>query len=134
MPPKCRPDVTAARAQTERMLKEADSAIRLVHGGAYEYTLGAPKKKRKSKQKPLTPVDQRSAQHCIARVKSAQLAFNAADKLTEPYERRDGYIRAAYQAGQALSCARVASVGTKLGTMPKPKVPKPKAPKKAKKS
>ena len=110
------------------MLKEADSAIRFVHGGAYEYTLGAPKKKKRKqrKQKLLTPVDQRSAQHCVARVKSAQLAFDAADKLTEPYERRDGYIRAAYQAGQALSCARVTSIGTKLGTMPKPKAKKTK--------
>jgi hypothetical protein len=39
-------------------------------------------------------------------------------------KQRDGYIAAAYRAGQALSCARVTQVGKKLGRMPAPKKPK----------
>jgi hypothetical protein len=71
----------------------------------------------------------RSAEHCTQKLESARVAFVAAEGADGALAQRDGYIRAAFQAGQALSCARVAKIGKKLGHMPVPK-----APKKAKKS
>ena|SRR3990172_7062043 len=113
---KCKPDVAAARAQTERMLKEAEKAI-----GAMPSVHPRPLDGPSSKEFSPQTKGPRSAEHCAKRLESARAAFAAAGEVGDMLRQRDGYIRAAYQAGQALSCARVAKIGKKLGTMPAPK-------------
>jgi len=117
MPPKCRPNVAAARTQTARMLKEAEQAIRSMTKKKGE--LSGPRKVT-----TLIPPSQRSAEHCKVSLENARMAFAAAEQVPEPLAKRNGYIRATFQAGQALACARVAKIGAKLGTMPAPKKPK----------
>jgi len=121
MAPKCRPDVAAARAQTSHMINEAEKVI-----SDMPQTLSGP---RKGKAYALVPPAQRTAAHCAPRLEAARAAFAAAGEAKDPLAQRDGYIRATYQAGQALSCARTANIGTKLGVAPKPKKKKPKKPK-----
>jgi hypothetical protein len=110
MPLKCRPNVDAARSQTERMINEAEKAI-----GEMPRTKKLGPRSR--------DVRTRSAEHCAPRIASARAAFSAASENPDPLAQRDGYIRAAFQAGQALTCARVHKINKKMGTMP---VPKPK--------
>lgn len=120
---KCKPDVAAARVQTERMLKEAEQAISAMPA-THKKPLSGPKGKEfPEAQTRRAP---RSAEHCSSRLASAQIAFTAAGEAPDALAQRDGYIRAAYQAGQALSCARVAKIGKKLGHTPPPKPPKKK--------
>jgi hypothetical protein len=118
MAPKCRPDVAAARAQTERMLKEAEKAIGAMPSVHAKPQLTGPKE--------FTQKGPRSAEHCAPRLESARAVFAAAGENSDPLAQRDGYVRAAYQAGQALSCARVTQIGKKLGRMPTPKMKKKK--------
>lgn len=103
MPPKCRPDVAVARAQTERILREAEKAIESMPSVRSKPSLSGP---------------------CTMRLTSARVAFSIAGESPDPMAQRDGYIRASFQAGQALSCARVTQIGKKLGRMPAPKTKK----------
>jgi len=77
----CQPrDVDAARAQTLHMLDEAKTMIK--PGSA-----------------------------CDARLKTARVAFATADLATQnPLERRNAFVRAAFQVGQARACAVVAGI------------------------
>lgn len=132
MPPKCRPNVAAARTQTASMLKEAEKAINAmakerIQRYLDERGLEGPRKK---KTLTLVPPNQRSAESCRVSLQSARMAFATAERLPDELAQRDGFIRATFQAGQALACAQVAKIGVKLGTMPAPK--KPKKPKKPK--
>lgn len=110
MASKCRPDVAAARAQTERMLRSAEQLIEGRNKIKRPISKNAP---------PGKPMD-----FCAPRLASARAAFEAAGLAPDPMAQRDGYIRATFQAGQALSCARVTPLGKKIGAMPKPKKPK----------
>ena len=119
--PKCTPNVAEARAQAERMLDQAERAIRKLPSRAAG--LSGPSE-FSTAIKAAAP---RTAAHCTLRLESARAALSAVGTGT-PLEQRDGYIRAAYAAGQALGCATTAAIGKKLGHMPKAKKPKAKAP------
>ena len=112
-------DIDAARNQTERMLKEAEKAIGEMPQAHAEPALRGPKQAEftRSAKGP------RSAEHCMPRLQSARAAFETA-RDGSPLEQRNAYVRAAFQAGQALSCARVTKIGKKMGHMPSPKKPK----------
>lgn len=120
MPPKCRPDVAAARAQTERMIADAEKAIGTMPA---VHVLSGP-----GFSPAVVRRAPRSAEHCSKRLETARAVFAAAGEQSDLIKQRDSYIHATYQAGQALSCARAQAIGKKLGTMPSAKKPKKKAP------
>ena len=68
---------------------------------------------------------------CQVPLLAAQAAFSTADQF-EGLERRNEYVRASFQAGQALACASIAGIKEgKRQKLREPGTKKPKAPRKA---
>lgn len=47
---------------------------------------------------------------CSARLMTARTAFESAGQIDDSLERRNEYVRASFQAGQALTCAVVTGI------------------------
>jgi hypothetical protein len=106
------------------MIKDADRVLNASAG-----VLSGPGKKKQPYA--LTPPTQRAWDHCRARLEGARIAFDGAEQAGDALAQRDAYVKAGFQAGQALSCVRTAKIGTKMGVEPIVKPPpkkKPKAP------
>ena len=113
-----------ARAQTESVIKAAEKVM-----ASPADSLSGPKRKKAGEGYELTPVGKRAWDHCKIRLEGARAAFSAAGEEGDPLKQRDAYVRAGFQAGQAMSCVRTAKIGTKMGVAPIIKPQKPKKPK-----